>query len=72
MVSTKFDKQIKIIRTDNGPEFTLSEFYNSKGMIHQLSCVGMPQQNGRVERRHQDILNINRALMFQASLPKLY
>lgn len=32
----------------------------------------MPQQNDRVERRHQHIINISRALMFRASTPKVY
>lgn len=57
-----------MVRTDNGPEFLLTDFYQSSGIIHQISCCETPQQNGRVERRHQTILNIARALLFQSKL----
>ncbi|KAH9705236.1 retrovirus-related pol polyprotein from transposon RE1 [Citrus sinensis] len=51
MVSRQFHKLVKIIRTDNGTEFMhLSDFFAEHGIHHQTSCVGISQQNGRVER----------------------
>jgi hypothetical protein len=50
----------------------LHEFFALKGIIHQKSCVETPQQNGRVERKHQNILNVGRALLFQSKLPKQF
>ena len=69
MVKTQFHKQVKVLRSDNGQEFLcLKDFYAQHGMLHQTSCVDTPQQNGRVERKHKHVLNVARALRFQANL----
>jgi hypothetical protein len=72
MIKTQFETNIKCIRSDNGSEFFLKDFYKDHGILHQCSCVATPQQNGIVERKHQHILGVARALLFQAKLPKIF
>ena len=70
MVVNQFNRKVKIVRSDNGTEFrVLKGYFVEQGMIHQTSMVDTPQQNGRVERKHRHILNVARALRFQANLP---
>ena len=66
---------IKILRTDSGCEFFKSQvsiLLKSLEILHQRSCVYTPQQNGIVERKHRSILDMARALRFQASIPLKY
>lgn len=51
-VETQFNKHIKQFRSDNAPELSFADFFISKGVIHQFSCVGRPEQNFVVERKH--------------------
>ena len=39
----QFDTHIKILRSDNGLEFHMPEFYKSVGTIHQTTYVYTPQ-----------------------------
>jgi len=55
MIKIQFQKTIKIIRIiriDNGLEFNMINFFKTKGIIHQTSCIETPEQNGLVERKH--------------------
>lgn len=69
LVETQFNLKIKCIRSGNGSEFHLRDLSTSKGVIHQKTCVESPQQNGVVERKHHHLLNVARAIHFQANLP---
>lgn len=69
LVDRQFNKKVKIVRSDNGTEFNcLRDYFHDNGILFETSCVGTPQQNGRVERKHQHILNVARALRFQGHL----
>jgi len=42
----------------------MSSYFRKQGILHETSCVGTLQQNGRVERKHRHILNVARALRY--------
>lgn len=67
-IENQFHITLKCLRTDNGTKFSLDSFLHSKCIIHQRTCVETPQQNGVVERKHQDILNMARSISFQSNL----
>ena len=48
---------------------TVDALFREHGIMHQSSCVHSPQQNGVVERKHRSILDMARALRFQACIP---
>ncbi|KAM2714488.1 hypothetical protein EV2_044230 [Malus domestica] len=72
LVETQFSTRVKVLRSDNGPEFLMTQFFSDKGILHQTSCVSTPQQNGVAERKHRHLLNVARALLFQSHLPKKF
>ena len=71
MIETQFSKCIKIFRSDNTLEYTQYAFQailHSYDTIHQITCPGTSQQNGRAKRKFRHILNTVRALLLSAKV----
>ena len=71
MVETHFSKCIKIFRFDNALEYIQYAFQvvlHSYDIVHQLTCLGTSQQNGRAERKLRHILDTVRALLLFAKV----
>lgn len=68
MIATQFNGHIKVCRSDNVHELLFHDQFSKVGIIHQFSCVQTPQQNSIVERKHQHLLNVARALCFQSNM----
>ena len=68
-------QKIKIIRTDNGLEYTNKKFqsYLEKfGIRHQRTNDYTPQQNGMAERANRTIVERARCMIFEAGLQKQF
>ena len=74
-ISNQFNVKLLTFRIDNACEYLdnlFKQFLESRGIIHQTSCVCTPQQNSIVERKNGPILAIARALMLQMNVLKLF
>lgn len=49
-----------------------TKYLNENGIIHRLTCPHTSHQNGTVERRHRQIVDMGLALLAQAGLPYIY
>ncbi|GKV48447.1 hypothetical protein SLEP1_g55260 [Rubroshorea leprosula] len=67
--------QIKTLRSDNGNEYTSSEFNKfceDAGIGHQLTVPYSPQQNGVLERKNRTVMEIARCMLHEKRLPKSF
>ncbi len=67
--------ELKTLRTDNGGEFTSTEFENylkSDGVKHELTVPKTPEQNGVAERLNRTLVEAVRAMLVQSKLPPTF
>lgn len=66
-------RPLRVLRTDNGGEFTAKEFADfcvNAGVQRHFSAPYMPQQNGVVEHRNQSVLATARALLKERGMQR--
>jgi transposase InsO family protein len=71
-VELETGNKLKILRSDNGGEYTSRQFeaYLAKeGIKHQLTVPYTPQQNGVSERRNRTLMEMARCLLYEKKLP---
>ena len=72
-MAEKFTGEVlKVLRTDNGGEYTSTEFQNylkKEGIRHELTVPKTPEQNGVAERMNRTLIEAVRSMLAQAKLP---
>lgn len=56
LIENQFDAKIKKFRSDNGTEFVnkkFATFFKDNGIIHQTTCINIPEQNRVSERKNR-------------------
>ena len=68
-------KKVKVLRTDNGGEFTSNAFeahLKACGIRHELTIPKTPEQNGIAERLNRTLVEMTRAMLLDANLPQKF
>lgn len=72
-LSLMLNSKIKSVQTDLGGEYwNISQYFQSIGIIHQISCPHTHQQQGCVERKHRHLIDTRLALLAESHLPKTF
>ncbi|KAJ9566684.1 hypothetical protein OSB04_002650 [Centaurea solstitialis] len=60
--------QVRVLRSDNGIEFTIEDYLTSVGITHNFSAPRTPQQNEVVERKIRTIVKAARTMLNASGL----
>ena len=66
MVENQSGKRIKVLRSDNGGEYTSGgfiDFYSATGIKREFTVKYNPQQNGVEEQKNKTIISVVKAMI---------
>jgi transposase InsO family protein len=72
LVENLFERKIKILRSDNGGEYTSNEFgifCRDDGIKRELTSPYNPQQNGVTERKNRTIMEVLNTMIHDQDIP---
>jgi hypothetical protein len=72
LIENLYERKIKILRSDNGGEYTSKEFVNyckDVGIKRELTTTYNPQQNGVAERKNRTIMEAVKTMIHDQDLP---
>ena len=73
MVELQHAKRVKILRSDNGGEYTSKQFeqyLKKEGIKHELTIPKTPEQNGVAERMNRTVVEMTRSMLH--NMPKKF
>lgn len=75
LAETQSGFKVKKLRSDNGKEYTSSEFFKfceDVGIQHQLTVPYSPQQNEVCERKNRTLLEMARSMLYEKNCLKIF
>lgn len=75
MIENQTGRKNKVLRTDNGGEYTsdpFNEVCKKEGIVRHFTIRRNPQQNGVIERLNITLLEKVRCMLLQADLTSLF
>jgi transposase InsO family protein len=72
LVENLSERKIKVLRSNNGGEYTSNEFKDfcrEEGIKRELKTPYNPQQNGVVERKNKSIVEVAKLMIHDQNLP---
>ena len=75
LVENFTERKLKLLRTDNGGEFTSGRFkehLSQHGIRHETTVPKNPEQNGTAERMNHTLMETVRSMLADSGLPQMF